>query len=1078
MKRVLLLMALLLCVVFNGFAQTKIKLTGTVKDTKGEVMIGVQVVPVGAIQYGGLTDLDGNFSIMVPDNVKQLSFSYIGYAKQVVDIAGKKQFIITLAEESSALDEVVVVGYTTQKRTRMTTSVSKLDNKVLASTSRSNAATALQGTIPGLRVTQVSGQPGETPKMVLRGGLAFDKEGSEPLILIDGVPSSFYGLNSDDIETVEVLKDAASTAIYGARAANGVILVTTKKGKSGHSSINFRSKFSFNSRPQDPMNYLGAADYVRMNRLGIANTHKILGNERFNSYLSGNHGAATGNTDINSIYTTQFLTEENKHLLNAPGWEKIQDPLDPTKTLIFQSNSMSDLIYQNSHAEDYSLSFDGGNDKGSYYLGLGMLNDRGLVLNSGFKRYSATFNGSYKVTPKLKVSSSMMYLYSSKDLPVESISELFQRAQGMAPTTRLFYMNADGTNTDRPFPGTYLGFGNPRYYANTKDKTNLEQRFSGNAQLEYKITDKLTAKVQGSHLLINNDDEVFTRAFENGVNKLETTRKSEYQRKRYTTNQFTALLSYHDTFKDKHNLSALAGWEYLYNESFEVKAATELSPTDLIATMNAGARASGSPYSYKTEYAIASLLGQVNYDYDMRYLVGFTFRYDGSTRLLQDKWGFFPGVSLGWNIHNEGFFKNAKIKNYINSLKPRISYGVNGNIDALGNYTVQGLYKPTEAYNGEKGYINTELVNPTLRWERSTTLNFGLDLGLFNNRVTLMADYFVRNVQEKITDLTLPIWTGFSKIATNNGTLQNRGLELQLNADIIRTKDFSWNLSVNYTSVRSYAVALPDNGLDKNRQGGYEIYNPETKANEYVGGIQEGERLGWDLIVGYVHDGVYRTQEELDAHKGRIVEFATNKKTQFLGDTRWKDLNGDNVINSYDRVVLGRTTPTFTGGLNTTLSYKAFSLYAKTDFAVGHKLYHGRRIKGIAQTQGNQNGPVEILDSWSPENPNGTLARYDFTDQQKNHRAAGNDQGSIDNSSSYFLERGDYLALRELTLSYNFNKPLFGGQIKGFRLYATGANLFYFTSYGGTTPEVAVNGVDDGRYPVPRTFTFGLNLTF
>lgn len=700
------------------------------------------------------------------------------------------------------------------------------------------------------------------------------------------------------------------------------------------------------------------------------------------------------------------------------------------------------------------------------------------MLNSGFKRYSFNFNGSYNITPKLKVSSSVMYILSDLDQPFEDIYSLFQRVQGMAPTTRVVYANPDGSDSDRPFPGTYFGFGNAQYYADKRESSDFDQRVSGSVELDYKITPKLTAVLRGSHRVVSTDSESFTKAYENGVGKFETTRISSYGRSRNTINQLTALLRYRNTFAQKHSVTGLLGWEYYHAHGFSASASTRYSPTDLIPTMNAGAEASGNPTSFKTEYAIASVLGQFNYDYDMRYLVGLTFRYDGTTRLMQDKWGFFPGISLGWNVHNEQFYKNSSLKKYINSLKPRISYGVNGNIDALGNYIVQGSYGAAGTYNSEKGYVNTRLLNPTLRWERSTTLNFGLDAGFLGNRITLMADYFIRDVVDKITGQTLPIWTGFGSIDTNNGVLQNRGLELQVNANLIRTKDFDWNVGFNLTSIRSYAKKLPFNKVPKNRQGGVEIYDEASGKNIYVGGLQEGERLGYDLIVGYLHDGVYKTEAELEAHKDRTVNFAFNPKKRFLGDTRWVDRNGDNVIDSKDMAVLGRSMPDFTGGINTSLRYKDFGLYIKGDFAVGHKLYNGRRIKGIAQTQGNQNGPVEILNSWSPDNAQSNMARYDFTDQQKNHLAGGGDQGGMAGSSSYFLEKGDYFALREITLSYDLKKPLFGGFVKGARFYATGANLHYFTGFSGTTPEVAAGGNDTGRYPLAKTFTLGLNLTF
>ncbi len=1069
---------LLFCGLSSVNAQTKVKISGHVTDIKGDPMIGLQVVPLGSAQNGGLTDLNGNYSINIPTSVKELSFSYLGYKTKVVQIKGRQRIDVVLSEDNKLLDQVVVTGYSSQARSRMTTSISKLDTKSLASAPRSNVATALQGSIPGLKVSLSSGQPGQTPNITLRGGTSFNGTGS-PLVLVDGVPSSFYALNPDDVASIEVLKDAASTAIYGARAANGVILVTTKKGKVGTSRITFRSKLTYNARPVDPMEYLGAKDYVKFNRMAVRNTQMVQNNKNaFSAFLNGGNGAATGNNPTNSIYTTMFLTPQNKYLLDkGQGWVTIPDPLDPTKTLIFQDNKNDDLFYQDSHAEDYSVSFEGGNNKGTYYLGLGALNDEGLVMGASFKRYSATFNGSYNITDRIKVSSSVMYIHSNQSQPFDSLYNLFQRYAGQSPTTRQWFTNPDGTNSDRPHPGTNFGFGNAIYYQDKRPRSNLEQRLSANAQLDFKLTDKVKLSAKGSHFAVNNSNEQFNKAYMEGSGREITSRESIFRYSRVLRNQLSLLARYSDTFAEQHHISALGGWEWFEQKNFSMNAGTRLAPTDLIHSMNAGAEADGKPYSFHTEYAIASVLGQVNYDYDMRYLVGLTFRYDGTSRLGDNKWGFFPGASIGWNIHNEEFYKDSKIKDYISTIKPRLSYGVNGNIEVLGNYTVQGKYGNTYIYDSKGGYVNTALPNPTLLWERSKTFNVGLDLGLFDGRVSMMTDFFVRNVEDKLAGQKLAKWTGFSSITTNNGTIQNRGIEFQLNAELLKLKDFQWNMGLNLSHVVSYAIKLPYNGLDKNRQGGREIYTGNGNETIYVGGNQEGERLGYDLVTAYQYDGIYRTQAEIDAHKDRIVDFAYRKDTRYLGDSRWKDINGDKKIDSRDRVEIGRTTPWLIGGLNTDFNYKGFSLYVKTDFAIGHYLINGRRVKGLAQTQGNQNGPIEITDSWTKDNPNGSVPRFDLVDRQHNHLAGGGDQGGYTDSSSRLLEKGDYLAIREVTLSYNLNKSILNNLVKGVRLYLTGSNLHYFTNYSGSLPEES-HGSDTGRYPLPRTFTFGANLTF
>ncbi|MGM0620059.1 MAG: SusC/RagA family TonB-linked outer membrane protein [Bacteroidota bacterium] len=1067
-------LVILMLISGQAFAQTDV--TGRVTDADTEEPLpGVSIV-ISGTTLGTISDIDGNFSLDVPEGNNELEFSMIGYQKKVVQLDGVTTLNVTLEETTTALEEIVVTGYSTQSRAEMTTSISKLDTKNLESAPRSNAATALQGTIAGLKVTQTTGQPGSTPSMVVRGGTSFSGTGS-PLVLIDGVPGSFYALNADDIESMEVLKDAASTAIYGARAANGVILVTTKKGKAGTSNVSLRAKFTSNQRREDPMEYLGARDYVHFNRLAVKQAQDVMGYAWLNQFLTGAHAAGTGNNTTNSIYTTMVLSDENRYLLDYEGWQTMEDPVFPDQTLLFMENQMNELFYQDSYAMDYTLSFDGGNERGTYYLGLGFLDDKGLVFGSDFDRYSGTFNASYKLTDALEVSSNIIYAHSNQTLPFDSEYNLFQRTAGLAPTSRIYNNNPDGSLSNDYQPGTYLGFGNPLYYRDKFVRYNLEQRLTGSVQFDYKFLNDFTLTVRGSHFTINNSNESFNKAYLNS-GSLNTERRAAASHARTLRDQVTALLNYRNSFAGQHNVTALVGTEYFREKQFSFSAATRLSPTDLIYTMNVGSEAAGVPSSFRTGYEIASLFGQVNYDFDYKYLFGFTFRYDGTSRLGNNKYGFFPGVSAGWNVHNEDFFQQSKVSSVISKLKPRVSYGVNGNIDILSNFGVFGSYGTTPVYDTQVGYANNSLPLLDLRWERSTTFNMGLDVGLFDNRVSLISDFFIRDVQDKLAGLTLPLWTGFSSITTNNGTLQNRGFELEVDANVVKTTDVNWNLGLTYYRVRNYAKQLPENGVEKNRQGGTEIYDPETGETKYVGGLQEGERVGYDVITAYVFEGVYKTQADIDAHEGRIVEFAYDKDTRYLGDAIWKDLNDDGVINYLDREVIGRRTPDFTGGLTSDFSYKNFNLYVKTDFTLGHYIINGRRVKGISQTQGNQNGPAEIADTWTPDNHDSDIPIFTLVDRQNNHLAAGYDQGSMDHSSSRMWEKGDYFALREVTLSYNLDGSNVGNFFKNTRIYLTGSNLAYFNSFSGSSPEESSNGIDMGRFPLPRTLTLGVNVNF
>jgi TonB-linked SusC/RagA family outer membrane protein len=1070
----LLLLILLLALSPVIYGQSG-AIKGTVTSSDDNSPLPGASILVKGTETGTETDFDGQYTIKATKG-DTLIFSFIGYTNQEILINDKTTINVILSLSSQALDEVVITGYGKQSRATLTTSVAKLDTEILETSTRSNAATALQGTIAGLRVTNNSGQPGATPSIVLRGGTSFSGNDS-PLILVDGIPSSFYALNSDDIESIEVLKDAAATAIYGARSANGVILVTTKTGKVGKSSINYKYKYSTN-KERNNQKYIGAADHINYNRQGIAWFREVVGNPgSFGAFLHGNHSAGTGNNTTNDPFTTQFLTPANQYLLSIPGWKSIPDILDPSKDILFFDNKgVGDRIYQESQTKDHYLSFDGGNEKGTYYLGLGLLDNDGLVLGSGFKRYSGKFSGSYKVNDDVKVNANVLYSHSNLSLsPLGSDNTVFRRFQGQASTSRTFDSNPDGTWSNVYAVGQNQGFGNPLYYQDKFVRKNLEQRLSASVGLSWDIIDNLKLNITGSHFAVNNHDESFNRAYRVGstTGPLRTGREAAVSLSRTLRNQLTATLNYTRKF-DKHNFNALVGTEYFKNNSFRTYAGTRNSPTDLIETLNAGAEANGIPYSFETENALVSAFGRLLYDFDSKYLVGLTFRTDGSSRLGKNKVDFFPGVSVGWNAHNEDFFKNSGVDKYVSTFKPRLSYGVNGNQNVLSNYGVFGAYGSQGVYNGQTGYANSGLPTLDLAWEKSTTFNVGFDIGLFDNRVTLIADIYSRDIKDKLSPLLLPFYTGFSSITTNNGTLRNKGFELQMDADIIRTNDLTWTMGAAFSTNKNYVVKLPNNDNDLNRQGGQLIWNPSTGQEEWVGGSQEGQRYGGDLVFAYIQDDIYDTQAEADADNGITDELmpGNSRNKRWAGDVKWRDINEDGIINSLDRKVIGRTTPDFTGGISTSLKYKNFSLFVKTDFATGHLVWNQVRNKGYGQTQGNLAQPIEVLDAWTPTNTDADWPRFVFVNGAKNVWRGGLQTGG----NNKFWEKGDYLALREVTFSYNVPTKYFKDKVSRANIYITGSNLHYFKSTSGDTPETG--GVQNGSFPLPKTFTVGLNLTF
>ena len=435
-------------------------------------------------------------------------------------------------------------------------------------------------------------------------------------------------------------------------------------------------------------------------------------------------------------------------------------------------------------------------------------------------------------------------------------------------------------------------------------------------------------------------------------------------------------------------------------------------------------------------------------------------------------------MSLGWNLHFEDFFTKSGLNRYITTLKPRISWGENGSITPLGDFATIPQYSNVGIYNGQPGFAAGSIVNTNLKWERANTLNFGLDLGLLNNRVTILADYFIRNVYDKISSLTIPAWTGYSTYQTNLGQLQNRGIELEVRGNILKAnspRGLSWSVGANLFHVKNYAVKLPNNGLDRNRQSAVQVYDPAQGKMVWVGGLQEGKRIGLDEIWAPVYDGIYKTQADIDARANFVNTYLpyTNKRIKLLGDARWRDLDQNDSLDYRDFVYVGRTTPTVQGGFSSTLQWKGFTLFGQFDYSLGFVIVNQMYLRGMSQVQGSQNGPVDVTQTWSPETPNGTLPRYYWANFGRNYFL---DAGGSTTAPANFWQIGDYVAMRELTLSYDMPQSRISrDRVKSLRVFVTGSNLLYLTRYNGTFPEVGGNDV--GRFPLPRVLTLGATLS-
>ncbi|MFD1140272.1 SusC/RagA family TonB-linked outer membrane protein [Larkinella insperata] len=1046
-----------------AFAQQARSVKGKVADERNEGLPGVSIVLKGT-NTGTTTDASGQYTLNVPNDQAVLVFSFLGYESQELSVGNQSLLDVTLKGDSKTLNEVVVVGYGTQSRETVTTSVTKLDTKVLENVPYANAASALQGTLPGVRVQAPAsgGQPGVAPRIIIRGGTSINNpNGAAPLYIIDGIiRTNMNDINPDDIESLQVLKDAASTAIYGARGSNGVVIITTKTGKSGKTRVTYSYDVIF-SRPGKMYEMASARDYIYLQRLGAVRSAKK--DPTATRMLTLATGAGTGN-DLtnNTIYTTQYLTPQNQHKLNE-GWESMPDPLDSTKTIIFQDTDYQKLIYQNGVSHNHYVALTGGTDKATFNAGVGYLNNQGTVITTRYDRLTFNLNGELKVRDNLTVFGRTMFTRSTNN-EVYDIAQIFYRSAANVPTSKLYY--EDGTLA----PGANRGNGNALYFLNKDKRGNSIENMTLSVGGHWDILPGLSFDPQLSLYKVTRDGYSFLPSFYNGTTAV-TTRSASALYERLTQWQADGVFSYDKTFASFHNLSAKAGFSYFGRNNYTMTASGQGAATDLIPTLNA-ASTPVSVGGINSDQVILGYFGRINYDYKQKYLFSLNARYDGASNLgANHKWGFFPGVSVGWNLHQEEFWKALPAD--LIQLKLRGSYGVNGNISGLTDFQAQGEYGVGARYQGISAVQNTVIPNPSLKWEQSKTFNVGADLGLFKSRVSLIADVFRRVTDNLLTRMTLPPSTGFNDIFTNLGSLENKGVELELSAQILPpASSLQWQISLNAAKTTHKILTLPYNGTPNNRIGGYNVYDPTSGTYVWGGGLQEGGRI--NDHYAWKQTGVYATDEAAkSAPVDQLITYAD--KTKYGGDAIFQDIDGNNIIDERDRVYVGNPFPVWTGGIANNLAYKNFSFALRFDYATGHTIYNYARAFMDGQWAGVSMTKEMAEKSWKRQGDVASMVQYQpGIGNYSNWRGTAN---HLTTTNSIYYESGDYLCLREITLSYSVPSALMQRlKISNLRFNLTGNNLHYFTNYKGLNPEDGDR--DNGRYPIPKNIAFGASLTF
>jgi TonB-linked SusC/RagA family outer membrane protein len=1058
------LMLLLFSLISTALVHAQTKVTGKVTNESGEGLPGA-TVRVKGMATAVQTEDNGSFTITVKSLNITLECSFVGLETKEIPLNGKSNVDIILANvKGSALSEVVVVGYGTQSREALTTAITKLDTKVLENVPFSNVASAMQGTLSGVRVQSTSGQPGAAPRVIVRGGTSINNpNGAAPLYIVDGIiRSDLSNLASEDIESLQVLKDAASTAIYGARGSNGVVIVTTKSGKAGKTSITYSFDYT-TSKVGKLYDLVNARQYLELNRFGVVNRGSKFPDESSRLILPMGYGA--GNDLTNSTaFTTQYLTPDNEHKLQE-GWQSMPDPADPSRTIIFQDNDFQALNYQTGISQNHHIVVSGGTDKATFHAGVGYLDNVGTVITTGYKRLSFDLNGELKVRDNLKLFGRVLYSNAAQRNSPFSTAVTFYRSAGLAPTGKVYF--EDGTLA----PGTNSGIGNPLYQMNTminkNSLDNLTIAFGGN----WEIIPGLSFDPQVSLFKTSNDGYSFQKAFWNGPVSYVTTRNANGNNSRWLQYQADAVFSYVKSIASAHNFNAKAGFSYYSRQQSSLSASGRGASTDLIPTLNAAGEPTAVTSSI-SDQVIVGYFGRINYDYKQKYLLSVNARYDGASNLGANyRWGFFPGISAGWNVHNENFW--SAMPTALSSLKLRASYGVNGNISGLSDFQAQGAYGVGARYNGLAAIQNTILPNPDLKWEQSKTFDVGMDLGLLNDRITFLFDYFRRRTDNLITSLSLPRSTGFASILTNLGSLENKGVEFEVSARILpATAAFQWQIGFNASKVTNKILKLPENGVPNNRVGGDLVWDDGTKDYVYKGGLQEGGRIG-DMYT-LQQEAIYATDAE--AAQGPVYTYIVGAdKTQYGGDVKYYDADGNGTIDSRDQRYMGNIYPTWTGGISNTLSYKGLSLYIRMDYTTGHTIFNYGKL--FLDMNGYADGSFTIdkyENSWKQEGDIATQSRYYWGGERVQRN---NFLGVTDRGNSIFYQKGDFLCLREITLSYALPASVFKKfPINGLRFNVTGNNIHYFTKYKGLNPEEG--GKDDGRYPLPKNYIISASISF
>lgn len=1027
--------------------ENRITVKGTVLDSTGEPIIGANVVEKGTTN-GTVTDFSGEFSLTVAEKAV-LAVSYIGYSNKDIAVGSQRVFSIQLLDDTQALDEVVVVGYGTQKRSDVTTAVASVSSDNLKERAAINFGEAMAGQVAGVQIQQTNGSPGGEGLTIRVRGVGSITQSNDPLYVVDGYPmegGAFRLLNPSDIESIQILKDASSTAIYGSRGANGVVLISTKKGKAGKPVVSLNAYVGFQQREKE-VTMMNRDQYVEWfvdGRNQAWLDAKVIAGDPDKTPHSINDSNAR-----RALYpsaSTQYMIPDG-----TGGYK--YNFLDPASVAQMPDNNWQDLLFRNAMMQQYELSVSGGTDNTRYTFSGSYVNQEGIVRNTNYERFNFRTNISTKISDRLNVGMTLMAYTTNGREQANGKDAPILYALNLPPIFPL--KNEDGTYGSMVRNPEILAgdVANPIGIADHVYNKRRRYGWLGTIFAELEIIKDLKYKISINGGIQDNINKRYEASYID-FDSSKAPRPAKGINERWTDRDWVIenTLNYNITLLDKHAITALAGYTTQKHSYEHMKGEARGYANDNITTLNAGTMYDLT--SDESAYSMISYLGRLTYAFDNRYLLTATVRRDGSSRFgSNNKWGTFPSASVGWRISQEKFMQDVQ---QISDLKLRASFGISGN-NRIGNYASIGRlstgYYPTGDSLQNTVNPNT-MSNYDLGWEKTRQYNVGFELGLFDHRIRLEADFYDSQSVDLLLNVPVPTITGYSTQMQNIGKVQNRGMEYTLSTKNL-TGQFSWSSNFNISFNKNKVLEV---GPDERP-----IYGSATNANNaFI------TKPGYPIasFYGYVYEGVFMSQEELD----KYPHLSADK----VGDGRYKDVNEDGKLDQNDKTIIGDNHPVFTAGFNNTFSYKNFSLAIQLTGSYGAETFSfWQRMCGIYH--GDRNAIVEQTERWrSPEQPGGGVY----------FRPTRTPSGWQRDPSSAWVQDASYLRLRNLTFGYDFNRKLVQPLgINGLRLYFTGTNLFTITNYIGYDPEnSSESGLSKGGdymgYPAARSFIFGANITF